>query len=211
MPAMGEMPTRSVLCRERGGSRVSSPGPLWPNRAYCRRQDMSEAYTGGGNAAALGAADWLCLAAAPTFAITAYGCSWWRPVGYALLGRARCVIAERNGPDVLADECLPFGALAEADLQPTTASVPISRRPSIHKSLSQVQSELGPREGAGRDMADSIAGQEPEFVPCWIGLPLCSGHRSKSMTLTGSLKRNSHEQRTGQQGRRRPLVHRILG
>ena len=141
----------------------------------------------------------------------AYGCSWWRPVGYALLGRARCVIAERNGPDVLADECLPFGALAEADLQPTTASVPISRRPSIHKSLSQVQSELGPREGAGRDMADSIAGQEPEFVPCWIGLPLCSGHRSKSMTLTGSLKRNSHEQRTGQQGRRRPLVHRILG
>ena len=42
---------------------------------------MSEAYTGGcaggairsdsGNAAALGAADWLCLAAAPTFAIMA--------------------------------------------------------------------------------------------------------------------------------------------
>ena len=32
---------------------------------------MSEAYTGGGNAAALGAADWLCLAAAPTFATMA--------------------------------------------------------------------------------------------------------------------------------------------
>ena len=31
---------------------------------------MSEAYTGG-NAATLGAADWLCLAAAPTFAIMA--------------------------------------------------------------------------------------------------------------------------------------------
>jgi hypothetical protein len=31
---------------------------------------MSEAYTGG-NAAARGAADWLCLAAAPTFAIMA--------------------------------------------------------------------------------------------------------------------------------------------
>ena len=31
---------------------------------------MSEAYTGG-NAAALGAADWLCLAAAPAFAIMA--------------------------------------------------------------------------------------------------------------------------------------------
>ena len=32
---------------------------------------MSEAYTGGGNASALGAADWLCLAAAPTFALMA--------------------------------------------------------------------------------------------------------------------------------------------
>jgi hypothetical protein len=32
---------------------------------------MSEAYTGGGNTAVLGAADWLCLAAAPTFAIMA--------------------------------------------------------------------------------------------------------------------------------------------
>ena len=32
---------------------------------------MSEAYTGDGNAAALGVADWLCLAAAPTFAIMA--------------------------------------------------------------------------------------------------------------------------------------------
>ena len=31
---------------------------------------MSEAYTGG-NAATLGAADWLCLAAAPTFAVMA--------------------------------------------------------------------------------------------------------------------------------------------
>jgi hypothetical protein len=32
---------------------------------------MSEAGTGGENAAALGAAHWLCLAAAPTFAIMA--------------------------------------------------------------------------------------------------------------------------------------------
>jgi len=46
----------------------------------------------------------------------AYGCSWRRPDGYALLSR---VTAERNGPDVPADERLPFGALAEADLQPT--------------------------------------------------------------------------------------------
>jgi hypothetical protein len=32
---------------------------------------MSDAHTGDENAAALGAADWLCLAAAPTFALMA--------------------------------------------------------------------------------------------------------------------------------------------
>src|SRR6202043_3436848 len=52
-----------------------------PTALYCRRDDMSEAYAGGrvcgaidhesGNAAALGAAGWLSLAAAPTFAIMA--------------------------------------------------------------------------------------------------------------------------------------------
>src|SRR5205814_6457501 len=47
----------------------------------------------------------------------AYG-SRWRPAGYALRWRAGCVTAERNGPDVLTDERLPFGALAEADFQP---------------------------------------------------------------------------------------------
>src|ERR1700736_6495287 len=53
----------------------------------------------------------------------AYRRSGWRPAGYALLGRARCVTVERNGPDVLADECLPFGALAEADLGPTKSRI----------------------------------------------------------------------------------------
>jgi hypothetical protein len=48
-----------------------------------------------------------------------------RHAGYALRGRACCVSAERNGPDVRSDERLPFGALAEADL-PTT-----SRRPAV--------------------------------------------------------------------------------
>src|SRR5215211_4486762 len=55
----------------------------------------------------------------------AYGCSRWRPAGHALLGRARCLAAERNGPDVLADERLPFGALAEAHLQPTKRCRPL--------------------------------------------------------------------------------------
>jgi Activator of Hsp90 ATPase homolog 1-like protein len=45
----------------------------------------------------------------------AYGRPQQRPAGDALLGR---FVAERNGADVLADECLPFGALAEVDLQP---------------------------------------------------------------------------------------------
>src|SRR4030088_3586666 len=44
------------------------------------------------------------------------GCCWRRRCGYALPGRARCVSVERNGPDVLADEYLPFDALAEAGL-----------------------------------------------------------------------------------------------
>jgi hypothetical protein len=83
---------------------------------------MTEAYhansTGGarcsdeGAAAALGIAKWLCLAATPTFAIMALmtRCSRRGPDGYALLGRA-WVSADRNGPDVHADERLPFRCL----------------------------------------------------------------------------------------------------
>ena len=41
-----------------------------------------------------------------------------RPNGYPLLRRGTCVAADWNDPDVLADECLPFVALAEADVQP---------------------------------------------------------------------------------------------
>jgi hypothetical protein len=36
-----------------------------------------------------------------------------------VLDRARCVTAGRNGADVRADERLPFGPLAEADLRAT--------------------------------------------------------------------------------------------
>src|ERR1700682_3911240 len=63
------------------------------------------------------------------------GCSWWRPAGYALLGRARCVTAQRNGPDVLADECLPFGALAEADLRQTKRRPPVLIRRSPDRAV----------------------------------------------------------------------------
>jgi hypothetical protein len=46
-----------------------------------------------------------------------YGSAWCR-CGNALLGNARCVTAERNGADVLADERVSFSALVQADLAP---------------------------------------------------------------------------------------------
>jgi hypothetical protein len=52
-------------------------------------------------------------------------CSCWWPAGNVLLDRARRVTAEWDGLDVYADECLPFGALAEAHLQPA------KRRPLV--------------------------------------------------------------------------------
>src|SRR5258706_11260372 len=52
------------------------------------------------------------------------GGSWWRTGGCVVFSR-RCVAARRNGPDVPADERLPFGALAEADLQPAKPSLPV--------------------------------------------------------------------------------------
>jgi hypothetical protein len=75
------------------------------------------ARAGRSNAPAVRAAGWLSLAAAPTYHGAAH-CSRWRRAGYAVLGRASCVTAERDGPDVRADERVSFGALAEADLHP---------------------------------------------------------------------------------------------
>ena len=71
-----------------------------------------------GAAAALGIAKWLCLAATPTFAIMALMTGVLGGGPMDMLCRA-WVSADRNGPDVHADECLPFGALAEADFRPT--------------------------------------------------------------------------------------------
>src|SRR3979411_2933997 len=83
-----------------------------------------------GNAAALGAADWLCLAAAPTFAIMALLTGVLGSDPWDMLCSAAQDASPLSGM-VLADDCLPFGALAEADLQPTKrhASVLIQRRP----------------------------------------------------------------------------------
>src|SRR5215467_6129487 len=62
------------------------------------------------------------------------GHSWRWPAGYVLRGRARCVTAEWNGPDVHADECLPFGAMAEADFQPAKRCPPVPIRRSPNSS-----------------------------------------------------------------------------
>ena len=45
----------------------------------------------------------------------AYCCGWQRPARYTLFGCER-IAGGRDGPDVFADERLPFGALAETDL-----------------------------------------------------------------------------------------------
>ena len=91
---------------------------------------MSETYPSGcadgairpesGHAGALRAVDWLYLAAAPTFAIMALltaARSGGQP-DMLVLGGGTYVAAGRNDPDVLADERVPLGALAEAGLQP---------------------------------------------------------------------------------------------
>jgi hypothetical protein len=65
------------------------------------------------------------------------GCSRRGPDGYALLGRA-WVSADRNGPDVHADERLPFGALAEAGLQPTKRCPPVVIRRSPDRAVTNL-------------------------------------------------------------------------
>ena len=89
---------------------------------------MSGAYAGRGAGGAIrhdiraaagrGVADWLGLAAAPTFAIMALLTATGGAAAVALLGGASRVAARRNGPDVPLDERFPFGPMAEADLRP---------------------------------------------------------------------------------------------
>ncbi len=75
-------------------------------------RDMATPHISG-----LGAADWLSLAAAPTFAVMALltGVFGGGVPDFLLRGYARCVAAHRHGADVFADERLSPGALAQAD------------------------------------------------------------------------------------------------
>ena len=61
-----------------------------------------------------------------------HGRSRRRTAGYPVLGRGSCVAAERNDPDVLADERFPFATLAEADFEPTKAAA-AGRNPAAFK------------------------------------------------------------------------------
>src|SRR4051794_5746656 len=73
-----------------------------------------------------------------------YG-SAWRRCGDALLGDVGYVTSERNGPDVLADERVPFCALVEADLAPPEQWPP----DLIRRSPLQTSCSLRPRVMAG--------------------------------------------------------------
>ena len=78
---------------------------------------MSEACTGA--AASRGAAGWLSLlAAAPTFAVMALLTHFGGGPPDTLCSTGTALHLRRHGPDVPADERLPFGALAEADRRP---------------------------------------------------------------------------------------------
>jgi hypothetical protein len=74
---------------------------------------------------------------------------------WALLGCARRLTAERNGPNVLADERLPFGALAEVDLQPRKLS------------QSVVLIGLSPRDSCRTFLAGEIRARSIRRRLCW--------------------------------------------
>jgi hypothetical protein len=70
------------------------------------------------------AAEWLCFAAAPTFAVMALLIAVDGSQQDVLCAAMQHVAAWRNGSDVFADDCFSFGALAEADLTRTPHSQP---------------------------------------------------------------------------------------
>ena len=69
---------------------------------------------------------------------------WWRHAGHALLGGWKWIPTDRNGPDVFADECVPFVALAETDLQAGRWRPPvlIRRSPNFGQNRSLTISSL---------------------------------------------------------------------
>jgi len=90
--------------------RGSCAAAWWPLRGAAALRGAPHAV--GACEAVLGAADFLSLAAAPTFRLMALlACIF---SGDVLHGRAGRLAAQRQGADVPAGERLPFGALAEA-------------------------------------------------------------------------------------------------
>ena len=79
--------------------------------------------------------DWLCLAASPTFALMALltGVLGGGPLDMLCAAVTRS--AGWNGPDVLADECLPFGALAKTDVWSAKRCPPVLIRRSEDRTV----------------------------------------------------------------------------
>jgi hypothetical protein len=125
-------PRMALGCFRLLGHRYSNPRKGWDlgSDSNCgtlqSQRETAGGSAGSDNAAALGAADWVCLAAAPTFAIMA--------LLTGVLGGGPpdmfCSTAQDASPlsgmvPMYTDECLPFGALAKADLQPAKRCPPV--------------------------------------------------------------------------------------
>ena len=115
-----------------------------------------------------------------------------------MLGCARRVAAERDGADVLAHERLPFGALAEADLQATRRrSLP--RRRVIAGAMLMAIRRQRPNDGNRRRavVADCTGGRDGWADRSPRGALGSDGTGNTVETIAGT----SH---SGRRGRRRP-------
>ena len=109
-------------------------------------------------AAALGPAGWLGLAACRCADLRRHGApdlSVQRRRGHDVLGHGWCVAAEWDGPNVCADERIPFGALAE-----TNFPLPVLANPKC--AFSQAGPEPQP-PGAGIEVST-----RPVFAIVWM-------------------------------------------
>jgi hypothetical protein len=109
---------------------------------------------------ALGAADWISLAAAPTFAIMALltGIPGGGSPDMLCSATQRCIAADRNGLDVFADERFPFGAMAEADLPRGKHCPPVMAQDFVSLALAPFLRRCGVCFNATSRLGYSICG-----------------------------------------------------
>src|SRR6266567_4557793 len=109
------------------------------------------------------------------------GGSWWWRTGCVVFSR-RCVAVERDGPDVPADERPPFGALAEADLQPAKRSLPV---------LIRVRSKKISRRVSPFALPNRLKPRRAETEICDASFALSLGH-CRSRRLAGLCRHWRH-------------------